>query len=193
LFLIEGLKVGELTLSVELLIGIQRDLALMTLLIYCPIPLSVLASSPSFFWRQKWLSSILDLGKLCVDAIRFLQLDANFLRAPKTVCAVQNVRPGLRGIFCPQTFSRRFDTANGERCCTYRALETAACTSERWYELRSVIVWGRHIPVALALHAAAWNLKQAARTIPAYYLVQHAPRTADLVTVLAIQKMFEGI
>lgn len=52
---------------------------------------------------------------------------------------------------------------------------------------------GKAIPIALTLHTTAGNLKQAARAVPAHYLVQHASRTPDLVAVFAVEKMLQGI
>ena len=51
--------------------------------------------------------------------------------------------------------------------------------------------WG--LPVSFTLHTAAGNLKQTVRAVPAYYLVQHTSRTADLVAVLAVEEVLERI
>ena len=52
---------------------------------------------------------------------------------------------------------------------------------------------GVGLPVPFTLHTAAWDLKQAVRAIPAHYLVQNTSRTADLVAVLAVEEVLEGI
>lgn len=125
--MVESFQIRELALGVQLLVRIQRHLAPLILL---AISLAFLPYPSSFFGRDVWFPPILNFCKLRVDAVRLLQLDPDFLGAPKTVCAVQHVRSGLRDIFSSQSFRRRLRTADRQRCRTYRALETTAGASE---------------------------------------------------------------
>lgn len=49
------------------------------------------------------------------------------------------------------------------------------------------------LPVAFTAQVTAWDLEQAVRTEVGDNFFGHAPRTADLLAVLAIQEVFDRI
>lgn len=50
-----------------------------------------------------------------------------------------------------------------------------------------------YLPVAFVLDHHARDLEQAARTVPADYLFDYAPWTADLLAVFAVEEVLHGI
>lgn len=49
------------------------------------------------------------------------------------------------------------------------------------------------VPVAVALDVAPWHLKQTVGAVICDYLLGNTPGTADLVAVLAVEKVLEGV
>lgn len=91
------------------------------------------------------------------------------------------------------------DVEDAHGCDAYGAIEAVSLTPE------ISVSWGFHdvyegergmkpyLPVAFVLDHHARDLEQAARTVPADYLFDYAPWTADLLAVFAVEEVLHGI
>jgi hypothetical protein len=125
----------------------------------------------SLFRGYIWLPSILDLRQLSKDTIGLLKLDSDFLGAPETVGAIQNIRAGLRDILCAETIRRCFGAADREWGGADWALETTACTSLISISKNPNQKRNEKVPIPLTLHTTTRHLEKTIRAIPTHNLI----------------------
>lgn len=121
----------------------------------------------------------------------FAKLNADLLRGPMAVAAGENEgTDGAVVVWDLDGVDRHWGVA-------YWAVETVPLTSIRQLSdlYRTSILWRRcaHLPVALCSELTSRDFEEAARTIPTNNLFDGASWTSDLLAILTVHQVIQGI